>query len=127
MDAGDKIERIAGTFLPFLSSTPPHKRETTPTITRPAISPNLLLHLPHRHRSPTARYPPLIQLLLQPRDLLQALSVADERLHALLLGGGEFRAVGFAAGGGTGGCGGAVERRGDVEGAGFDAGYLWLD
>lgn len=82
----------------------------------------LFLHListPSR----TPRYPPLIQFLLQSRNLLQALRTSNQRFHPLLLFIRQFDAVGFVA------CtSGAVgERRGggwDVEGAGFDAGDL---
>ena len=65
------------------------------------------------------RHPPVIQILFQPRNLLQALGVLDQLLHPLLLFLRQLDAVGFVgrAGGAVGEGGGG----GDVEGAGFNA------
>ena len=74
----------------------------------------LLLHLiPASKR--TSRYPSLIQLLLQSRDLRQALSIPNQLFHSLLLLVRQLDAGDLRTGRG------AVDVRWDVESASFDA------
>lgn len=78
-------------------------------------SPLLLFHI-----VPTspARYPALVQLLLQPCDLLQALRIANQSLDALPLLVRKFDPIGFICGCSIVEC----RRRGrNIKGARFDA------
>lgn len=84
-------------------------------------------HNPHPH-SPirrSVRYPSLVQLPLQPRNLLQTLRIPNHLLDPLLLLLRQLDPIRFPAG--AGGRRGAVEvggGGGDVEGVRFDAHYL---
>lgn len=65
-------------------------------------------------------YPPLIQLLLQPRNLLQALRIAYQLLHALLLLLRQLHPIRLIARrSAIRGC--SAASGGDIEGVGFDA------
>ena len=73
-----------------------------------------LLHL----IAPSLRHAPVVQFLLQPRNLLQALRVPDQPLHPLPLLLRQLDPICLVA---RAGAAVGEGRGGDVEGAGFDA------
>lgn len=75
------------------------------------------------HRLPAPGYPPLIQLLLQTRDLPQTPRVPNQLLHPLLLLARQLHPVRLLARARAVRAGGAAAAGGarDVEGAGFEA------